>query len=128
MDARWWAVWSTDPKRSPNTIAAYESRLDNHVRPFFRKLRLGQITVMTCRKWQNELPLSWATIMNCRTILYSMLEAAVLEKWLPDNPLKYVQAPEKPYSEGRGIRRAAAGLLRARGAWAAPGRRWPPLG
>lgn len=92
MDARWWAVWSTDPKRSPNTIAAYESRLDNHVRPFFRKLRLGQITVMTCRKWQNELPLSWATIMNCRTILYSMLEAAVLEKWLPDNPLKYVQA------------------------------------
>jgi hypothetical protein len=31
----WWVVWSTDPSRSPTTLAATEIRLRRHVRPFF---------------------------------------------------------------------------------------------
>ena len=29
----WWAVWSTDPDRSPTTLAATENRLRRHIRP-----------------------------------------------------------------------------------------------
>jgi integrase len=96
---QWWDVWSTHPKRSPNAVEAYESRIRLHIAPFFDKLRLGQITPMTIQTWQNKLPLGRASIMGCRTALYSILEAARLEKHIPDNPMKGVPAPAEEIDE-----------------------------
>ena len=35
----WWAVWSSNPRRSPTTLEATENRLRRHVRPDVRPPR-----------------------------------------------------------------------------------------
>src|SRR5215211_3888642 len=51
----WWAVWSTDPDRSPTTLAATENRLRRHIRPWFGQRPLEAIQPTLIRQWQNQL-------------------------------------------------------------------------
>jgi integrase len=93
----WWAVWSTDPTRSPTTLAATEIRLRRHVRPFFGDRPIEVIQPLIIRQWQNQLPakLGHESLMACRSILYRILQLAEDEGAITTNPLRRVPPPKR---------------------------------
>jgi Phage integrase, N-terminal SAM-like domain len=93
----WWAVWSTDPSRSPTTLAATEIRLRRHVRPFFGDRPIEAIQPMLIRQWQNQLPgkLGYESLMACRSILFRILQFAEDEGAITANPLRRVPPPKR---------------------------------
>src|SRR5215212_2910389 len=93
----WWAVWSSDPSRSPTTLAATEIRLRRHVRPLFGDRPIEAIQPMLIRQWQNQLPnkLSYESLMACRSILFRILQLAEDEGAITTNPLRRVPPPKR---------------------------------
>jgi integrase len=93
----WWAVWSTDPDRSPATLAATENRLRRHVRPWFGQRPLEAIGPTLVRQWQNQLAghLGHESMMACRSILYRILQLAEDEGAIATNPVRKVSAPKR---------------------------------
>jgi integrase len=93
----WWAVWSSDPSRSPTTLAATEIRLRLHVRPFFGVRPIEAIQPILIRQWQNQLPskLSYESLMACRSILLRILQLAEDEGAITANPLRRVPPPKR---------------------------------
>ena len=91
----WWAVWSTDPDRSPTTLAATENRLRRHVRPWFGQRPLEAIGPTLVRQWQNQLAsqLGHESLMACRSILFRILQLAEDEGAITTNPVRKVPAP-----------------------------------
>jgi integrase len=94
----WWAVWSTDPTLSPNSLVMTESRLRNHLRPFFGPRAIEDITPRLLRQWQNQMAaqLGYATVMACRSVLFRILQFAEDENAIPANPMRKVAAPKRP--------------------------------
>jgi integrase len=93
----WWAVWSTDPDRSPTTLAATENRLRRHVRPSFGQRPLEAIGPTLIRQWQNQLAsqLGHESVMACRSILFRILQLAEDEGAIATNPVRKVPAPKR---------------------------------
>jgi integrase len=93
----WWAVWSTDPDRSPTTLAATENRLRRHVRPWFGQRSLESIRPTLVRQWQNQLAgqLGYESLMACRSILFRILQLAEDEGAIAANPVRKVPAPRR---------------------------------
>jgi integrase len=93
----WWAVWSTDPDRSPTTLAATENRLRRHVRPWFGQRPLEAIRPTLIRQWQNQLAgqLGHESLMACRSILFRILQLAEDEGAIAANPVRRVPAPRR---------------------------------
>jgi integrase len=93
----WWAVWSTDPDRSPTTLAATENRLRRHVRPWFGQRPLEAIGPTLVRQWQNQLAsqLGHESVMACRSILFRILQLAEDEGAITTNPVRKVPAPKQ---------------------------------
>jgi integrase len=93
----WWAVWSTDPDRSPTTLAATENRLRRHVRPWFGQRPLEAIRPTLVRQWQNQLAgqLGYESLMACRSIVFRILQLAEDEGAITANPVRKVPAPKQ---------------------------------
>jgi integrase len=93
----WWAVWSSNPRRSPTTLEATENRLRRHVRPEFSRHALEAISVRMVQQWQDQLEaaLGHESVMACRSILNRILQAAEDERLIPYNPLGKVKAPKR---------------------------------
>jgi integrase len=93
----WWVVWSTDPDRSPTTLAATENRLRRHVRPWFGQRPLEAIRPTLIRQWQNQLAgqLGHESLMACRSILFRILQLAEDEGAIAANPVRKVPAPKR---------------------------------
>jgi integrase len=93
----WWAVWSSNPRRSPTTLEATENRLRLHVRPEFGRHALRAISVRMVQQWQDKLEatLGHESVMACRSILNRILQAAEDERLIPFNPLRKVKAPRR---------------------------------
>jgi len=93
----WWAVWSSNPRRSPTTLEATENRLRRHVRPAFGRHALRAISVQMVQQWQDrlEVTLGHESVMACRSILNRILQAAEDERLIPFNPLGKVKAPRR---------------------------------
>ena len=93
----WWAVWSSNPRRSPTTLEATENRLRRHVRPEFGRQALRAISVRQVQQWQDKLEatLGHESVMACRSILNRILQAAEDERLIPFNPLRKVKAPRR---------------------------------
>jgi hypothetical protein len=93
----WWAVWSTDPDRSPTTLAASENRLRRHIRPWFGPRPLEAIQPTLIRQWQNQLAsqLGYESLMACRSILFRILQLAEDEGAVAANPVRKVPAPKR---------------------------------
>ncbi len=110
--AEWWETYKYDPDRSPSTLAAAETRLRLHVLPYFGARQLRAITVTVVRRWQNELKgrREHETVMACRSLLYSILQAAEDDRRIERNPVSKVPAPKRPDDPeqllGRAKRRA----------------------
>jgi integrase len=94
----WWAVWSTEPTLSPNSLTMTDSRLHNHLRPFFGRRPIEDVTPRLLRQWQNDLAtrLGYATVMACRSVLFRILQFAEDENAIPANPMRKVPAPKRP--------------------------------
>jgi integrase len=90
-------VWSTDPDRSPTTLAATENRLRRHVRPWFGQQPLEAIRPTLIRQWQNQLAgqLGHESLMACRSILFRILQLAEDEGAIAANPVRKVPAPKR---------------------------------
>jgi Phage integrase, N-terminal SAM-like domain len=90
-------VWSTDPDRSPTTLAATENRLQRHVRPWFGQQPLEAIRPTLIRQWQNQLAgqLGHESLMACRSILFRILQLAEDEGAIAANPVRKVPAPKR---------------------------------
>ncbi len=108
----WWETYKSDPDRAPSTLAAAETRLRLHILPYFGPRQLRAISVSVVRRWQNELRAKRGreTVMACRSLLYSILQAAEDDRRIERNPVVKVPAP-KPEDDpdvllGRGKRRA----------------------
>jgi hypothetical protein len=52
--AEWWETWAADDP-SPTTLAATESWLRLHVRPWFADRPIDKITPADVRRWQAQL-------------------------------------------------------------------------
>jgi integrase len=93
----WWAIWSTDPDRSPTTLAATENRLRRHLRPWFGQRPLEAIGPTLIRQWQNQLAnqLGHESVMACRSILFRILQLAEDEGAIAANPVRRVPAPKR---------------------------------
>jgi integrase len=93
---RWWQLWSSSPRRSPKGMETTESHLRCHLRPYFGRRQLRQITPSIVLHWQNDLEskLSHSGVMACRSILLRILEAAHRERLIPTNPVRDVEAPK----------------------------------
>ena len=91
----WWQLWSCSPRRSPKGMETTESHLRCHLRPYFGRRQLRQITPSIVLRWQNDLEgkLSHSGVMACRSILLRILEAARRERLIPTNPVRDVEAP-----------------------------------
>jgi integrase len=122
-DTEWWAVWSTDPRISPTTLAGTESRRRLHVLPHLGAQPVEAITPRVLRHWQQQLSraLGRETVMACRSIVLRILQFAEDEGAIPSNAMRKVPAPPKPMDPdvllGQARRRAftphEAGLLLA---------------
>ncbi len=51
----WWRLWSSSPRRSPKGMETTESHLRCHLRPYFGRRQLRQITPSIVLRWQHEL-------------------------------------------------------------------------
>jgi integrase len=94
----WWAVWSSNPRRSPAALQTTESHLRLHLRPSFAGRRLGAISVQVVRRWQHELEAkaSYDLTMACRSVLFRIMQAAEDDYLIPFNPVRKVKAPKRP--------------------------------
>src|SRR5918994_2506981 len=94
----WWRLWSASPRRSPKGMETTDSHLRCHLRPYFGRRQLRQITPSIILRWQHELEgkLSHSGVMACRSILGRILEAARKERLIATNPVREVEAPKPP--------------------------------
>jgi integrase len=92
----WWRLWSASPRRSPKGMETTDSHLRCHLRPYFGRRQLRQITPSIVLRWQQELEgkLSHSGVMACRSILLRILEAARKERLIATNPVREVEAPK----------------------------------
>jgi integrase len=110
--AEWWETYKSDPDRAPSTLAAADARLRLHILPYFGPRQLRAISVTIVRRWQNELKgrRKHETVMACRSLLYSILQAAEDDHRMERNPVTKVPAPKRPDDPdvllGRAKRRA----------------------
>jgi integrase len=104
-DAEWWAVWSTDPALSPNSLAAAESRRRLHILPYLGARRVETITPKVLRAWQNQLSnrLGYSSVMDCRSIVHRILEFAEDEGAITGNPMRKVRPPRRPVDPDKAL-------------------------
>jgi integrase len=93
----WWADWSADPHRSPNTLVMAESRLRNHVRPFFGERPIERIGPAEVRRWQAQLAATAgpATVAQCRSLVLRIFQYAMDEGAIEANPVRKVPPPRR---------------------------------
>jgi integrase len=93
----WWADWSADPHRSPHTLVMAESRLRNHVRPFFGDRAIDKISPAEIRRWQTQLlgSTGHATVQQCRSLLLRIFQYALDEGAVDTNPVRKVPVPKR---------------------------------
>ena len=84
------------PRRSPKGMETTDSHLRCHLRPYFGRRQLRQITPSTVLRWQHDLEgkLSHSGVMACRSTLPRILEAARKERLIATNPVREVEAPK----------------------------------
>jgi integrase len=93
----WWELYSTDPDRSPNTLAVTESRLRLHVRPWFGDRPIERIGPAEVRRWQRDLAakVGPATLGQCRSLTLRIFQFAVDEGAIDANPVGKVPAAKR---------------------------------
>jgi integrase len=111
--AEWWEAWTADDP-SPTTLAATESWLRLHVRPWFDDRPIDKTTPADVRRWQAQLArnVGPSTLAHCRSLALRIFQYAMDEGAIDANPvykvppLKRRVDPEQVFTEAK--RRALA--------------------
>jgi Phage integrase, N-terminal SAM-like domain len=89
--AEWWETWAAnDP--SPTTLAATESWLRLHVRPWFADRPIDKVTSPDVRRWQAQLAhdVGPSTVAHCRSLALRIFQFAMDEGAIDANPVRKV--------------------------------------
>ena len=94
--AEWWETWAADDP-SPTTLAATESWLRLHVRPWFADRPVDKITPADVRRWQAQLArdVGPSTVAHCRSLALPILQYAMDEGAIDANPVRKVPPPKR---------------------------------
>ena len=94
--AEWWETWAADDP-SPTTLAATESWLRLHVRPWFADRPIDKITPADVRRWQAHLDrtVGPATLAQCRSLALRIFQFATDEGAIDTNPVRKVPPPKR---------------------------------
>jgi hypothetical protein len=97
----WWATWAGDD-RSPNTLAAAESRLRLHVRPWFDDRPIERIGPAEVRRWQAQLAsrVGHDTVARCGSLARRIFQFAMDEGAIEANPVRKVPPPTRRTGTG----------------------------
>jgi integrase len=89
--AEWWETWAADDP-SPTTLAAAESWLRLHVRPWFADRPIDKITPADVRRWQAQLArdVGPSTLAHCRSLALRIFQYAMDEGAIDANPVRKV--------------------------------------
>ena len=89
--AEWWETWAADDP-SPTTLAATESWLRLHVRPWFADRPIDKITPADVRRWQAQLArdVGPSTVAHCRSLALRIFQFAMDEGAIDANPVRKV--------------------------------------
>ena len=89
--AEWWETWAADDP-SPTTLAASESWLRLHVRPWFADRPIDKITPADVRRWQAQLArdVGPSTVAHCRSLALRIFQFAMDEGAIDANPVRKV--------------------------------------
>jgi integrase len=104
--AEWWETWAADDP-SPTTLAATETWLRLHVRPWFADRPIDKITPADVRRWQAQLArdVGPSTLAHCRSLALRIFQFAMDEGAIDANPvhkvppLKRRADPEQVFGE-----------------------------
>jgi hypothetical protein len=94
--ADWWETWAAnDP--SPTTLAATESWLRLHVRPWFADRPIDKVTPPDVRRWQAQLAhdVGPSTVAHCRSLALRIFQFAMDEGAIDANPVRKVPPPKR---------------------------------
>jgi hypothetical protein len=94
--AEWWETWTADDP-SPTTLAATESWLRLHVRPWFTDRPIDKITPADVRRWQAQLAqnVGLSTLAHCRSLALRIFQYAMDEGAIDTNPVHKVPPPKR---------------------------------
>ncbi|HWD43516.1 MAG TPA: site-specific integrase, partial [Actinomycetota bacterium] len=106
--ADWWETWAADDP-SPTTLAATESWLRLHVRPWFADRPIDKITPADVRRWQAQLArdVGASTVAHCRSLALRIFQYAMDEGAIDANPVRKVPPlkrrvdPEQVFTEAK---------------------------
>ena len=110
---KWAETWLNEyirPYRKTATIDFHGGNLRLHILPILGKVKLENLTPMKITKFANTLPkksngrggtLSQTTIGDIRRTLSAMLETAVQQGLMPNNPSKAAQWPSEECAPGK---------------------------
>jgi integrase len=106
--AEWWETWTADDP-SPTTLAAAESWLRLHVRPWFADRPIDKITPADIRRWQAQLAhnVGPSTLAHCRSLALRIFQFAMDEGAIDANPVHKVPPlkrrvdPEQVFTEAK---------------------------
>lgn len=87
--AQHWLINVAEPRVAPTTFhGSYESKVRDHVIPFFSKTALPELTEEDIEAWHRHLgkKLSAASITQCHRILSSAIKTAVIRGRDPAQP------------------------------------------
>ena len=92
----WWETWAADDP-SPTTLAATESRLRLHVRPWFADRPIDKITPADVRRWQAQLAATsgQSPLAHCRSLALRIFQFAMDEGAIDANPVRKVPPPKR---------------------------------
>jgi integrase len=94
--AEWWETWAADDP-SPTTLAAAESWLRLHVRPWFGDRPIDKLTPADVRRWQAQLAhnVGPSTVAHCRSLARRIFQYAMDEGAIDANPVHKVPPPKR---------------------------------
>lgn len=115
---QWIDVWEPGWEGTLKSTSAHseKGRIRNHIRPLLGSYPLGELDSLTVQTWITHLvkgngpmgdpkrrrkPLSPKTVRNCHGLLYTVLQGAVTNRLIADNPCRDTDLPERPYREMR---------------------------
>ena len=83
---QWWALYK-EPKLRHTTKGSYLNLIKNHITPFFKDMRLSEITTSTIQAFLNaNSEKAHSTVRQMRVILHQIFDLAVEDGHMKTNP------------------------------------------
>ena len=82
----WWKLYK-EPKLRHTTKTSYRNVIEHHIKPFFKKIRIEDITTSHIQRFYNEhANMAKSTVRIMSVILHQVLDLAVEDRYIARNP------------------------------------------